>query len=119
MLKEFRRDSFAFAMRTASVLADFCFGFAPLWELPIAGFIGVGIVEVLPTGWVFIGPVIDLLLGIVDNSAGPGWSKRKTTAVNRQRRGLRSILSDAKRAPGPLVGTLESRHSKNDVFSVG
>jgi len=76
MLKEFRRDSLAFAMRTASVLADFCFGFAPLWELPIAGFIGVGIVEVLPTGWVFIGPVIDLLLGIVDNSAKPSWFER-------------------------------------------
>jgi hypothetical protein len=47
MLKEFRRDSLAFAMRTASILADFCFGFAPWWEPPITGFIGVGIVEVL------------------------------------------------------------------------
>jgi len=63
-------------MRIASVLADFCFGFTPLWELPIAGFIGVGIVEVLPMGWVFIGPVIDLLLGIVDNSAKPSWFEK-------------------------------------------
>ena len=65
----------AFAMRTASVLV--CFGFAPRRELPIAGFIGVGIVEVLSTGWVFIGPVVDLLLGIVDNSAKPSWFEKK------------------------------------------
>jgi hypothetical protein len=37
---------------------------------------GVGIAEVLPTGWVFIGPVIDLLLGIVDNSAKPSWFEK-------------------------------------------
>jgi len=28
-------------------------------------------------------------------------------------------LPAAKKAPGPLVGTLERRHSKNDGFSVG
>lgn len=28
-------------------------------------------------------------------------------------------LPAAKKAPGPLVGTLESRHSKNDGLSVG
>ena len=27
-------------------------------------------------GWVFIGPVIDLLLGIVDNSAKPSWFEK-------------------------------------------
>jgi hypothetical protein len=60
--------------------------FAAFCEPPIAGCIGVGIVEVLPTGWVFIGPVVDLLLGIVDNSAKPSWfEKKKTTTVNRQR----------------------------------
>jgi hypothetical protein len=69
----------AFAMRTASVLVGFCFSFVHFCELPIAGFIGcigIGIVEVLPTGWVFIGPVIDLLLGIVDNSAKPSWFEK-------------------------------------------
>lgn len=67
----------AFAMRTASVLVCFCFSFAAFCEPPIAGCIGVGIVEVLSTGWVFIGPVVDLLLGIVDNSAKPSWFEKK------------------------------------------
>jgi hypothetical protein len=40
--------------------------------LPVAGCIGVGIVDVLPAGWVFIGPVVEIL-GIMDNSAKSGW----------------------------------------------
>lgn len=74
ILKDFRRESLAVAMLTASVLVGS--RFETFCELPIArvvGCIGVGIVEVLPPGWVFIGPVIDLLLGIRDNSAERNW----------------------------------------------
>src|ERR1700742_4644195 len=60
ILKEFRRDSFAFAVRTASALVGFCSSFAPSCELPDADCIGVDIVDELPKGWVFIGPVVDL-----------------------------------------------------------
>jgi hypothetical protein len=76
IFKEFRRDSLAFAAFTASVLADFFLG-TPLCVLPISP-ICVAIVAVLPEGWVFIGPVVDLVFGILvlgmeDNSAKPAW----------------------------------------------
>jgi hypothetical protein len=63
----------AFALRTASALVGFCSSFASFCELPDADCIGVGIVDELPKGWMFIGPVVDLLLGILDNSARPIW----------------------------------------------
>jgi hypothetical protein len=71
IFKEFRRDIFAFAAFTASVLADFSLG-TPLCVLPISP-IRVAIVAVLPEGWVFIGPVVDLILRMKDNSANPAW----------------------------------------------
>ena len=58
---------------------------------------GVGIVEVLPTGWVFIGPVIDLLLGIVDNSAKPGWFEKSKSHATSDR----SITSHSAK-PSPV-----------------
>lgn len=79
ILKDLRRDRLAFTIRIASALVGFCSGFAPFCELLDAGFIGcigVGIMDRLPKGWVFIGPVIDLLLGILDNPARPLWFKQ-------------------------------------------
>jgi hypothetical protein len=60
-------------MRTASVLVGFCSSFAPFCELLNADCIGVGIIDELPNGWVFIGPVVDLRVGILDNPARPIW----------------------------------------------
>lgn len=64
-------------MRTASVVVGSCLSFSTFWGPPTAGIIGcvgVGVVEV-PTGWVFIAPVTDLLLGMLDNSAKRSWFK--------------------------------------------
>jgi hypothetical protein len=37
----------------------------------------VAIVAALPEGWVFIGPVVDLVLGMEDNSAKPTWFDKR------------------------------------------
>jgi hypothetical protein len=68
---------FAFATRTASVLAvDLCFGFCceAFFDFPptgIKGSTGVVTFEARSTGCVLIGPVTALGLGIIDNSTGP------------------------------------------------
>jgi hypothetical protein len=71
----------AFAARTASVLVG-CFVCGGSLAFPAAGIIGntcVGIVEARSSGWVLIGPVGGLLLGIVDNSLLPGSFRRGET----------------------------------------
>jgi hypothetical protein len=63
--------------QATSFFVGFSFGLTFFPEVPIAGCIGVGIVEALPPGWVCIGPVVELL-GIVHNSAESVWFDRKT-----------------------------------------
>jgi hypothetical protein len=63
-----RRVIFARAVRTASSLVAICFGCAALVFRPAVGSACIGIAELSSNGWVFIGPVVGLRLGISDNA---------------------------------------------------
>jgi hypothetical protein len=68
--KELSRVILAFARRIASALVvGFCFGavFCPL-TASIFGNTGVDTAQARSMGWVLIGPVAGLFLGMVDNS---------------------------------------------------
>jgi hypothetical protein len=77
--KELRCVIIAFATRTRSAIAGFCFGCAVLSTFPTVGIIGrtgVGIVEARSIGCVLIGPAVGLIL---DNSLRPNLFKRVRT----------------------------------------
>jgi hypothetical protein len=72
----------AFATRTRSAIAGFCFGCAVLSTFPAVGIIGrtgVGIAEARSIGCVLIGPAIGLISDMVDNSLRPNLFKRVRT----------------------------------------
>jgi hypothetical protein len=58
----------AFAVRTASVLVGICSGCGAFVTLPTVGIIGVVRIQARATGCVLIGPVVGLILGMLDNS---------------------------------------------------
>jgi len=58
----------ALAVRTASVLVGICSGCSAFVTLPTVGIIGVVRIQARATGCVLIGPVVGLILGMLDNS---------------------------------------------------
>jgi len=67
----------AFAVRTASVLVGICSGCGAFVTLPTVGIIGVVKIQARDMGCVLIGPVVGLILGILDNSFLPSSFKTK------------------------------------------
>ena len=70
----------AFAVRTASVLVGICSGCGAFVTLPTVGIIGVVKIQARDMGCVLIGPVVGLILGMLDNSVLPGSFKKKSGA---------------------------------------
>jgi len=61
----------AFAVRAASVLVGNCSGCGVFVTFPTVGIIGVVRLQARATGCVLIGPVVGLILGMLDNSFLP------------------------------------------------
>jgi hypothetical protein len=59
-------------VRIASVLVGACFDCGAFVTLPIVGITGVVRIRGSAMGWVLIGPVVGLILGMLDNSFLPG-----------------------------------------------
>ena len=79
--KELRRVILAFAARTSSALVGSGFGCAAFFNFPTVGIIGrtgVEIIDARSVGCVLIGPVVNLSLGMVDNSLQPRSFKMAT-----------------------------------------
>jgi hypothetical protein len=76
----------AFAVRTASVLVGICSGCGAFVTLPTVGIIGVVRIQARATGCVLIGPVVGLILGMLDN-----WITRSCLVRSRQNPGLGAI----------------------------
>jgi hypothetical protein len=70
----------AFAARTASVLVGICSGCGAFVTLPTVGIIGVVKSKARAVGCVLIGPVVGLILGMLDNSFLPSSFKTKPGA---------------------------------------
>jgi hypothetical protein len=70
----------AFAVRTASVLIGICSGCGAFVTHPTVGIIGVVRIQARATGCVLIGPVVGLILGMLDNSFLPSSFKTKPGA---------------------------------------
>ena len=70
----------AFAVRTNSVLVGICSGCGAFVTLPTVGIIGVVRIQARATGCVLIGPVVGLILGMLDNSFLPSSFKTKPGA---------------------------------------
>jgi hypothetical protein len=70
----------AFAVRTASVLVGICSCWGAFVTLPTVGSIGVVRIQARAMGCVLIGPVVGLILGMLDNSFLPSSFKTKPGA---------------------------------------
>jgi hypothetical protein len=82
--KEFRRDIFAFAIQTSSVLVS-CFGCSAFAPFPTAGIIGSACVDILEArsiGCILIGSKVGFFLSMLDTTRSCGIrSKRRANAA--------------------------------------
>jgi hypothetical protein len=76
----------AFAVRAASVLVGICSGCGVFVTFPTVGIIGVVRLQARATGCVLIGPVVGLILGMLDNSFLPNCFAVNPRECDAQRR---------------------------------
>jgi hypothetical protein len=80
---EVSRVAFAFSARTASVFVGICFGCGARFTFPTDDIIGITADRI---GCILIGPLVGLILGMVDNSFLPNLFNRQTKPAGVNRR---------------------------------